>query len=436
MAALRSVVVRTTTAAACGARAATTAVVPAVTAVGGRRFMSEQHHRPEPSMADRLDALGTRRIFTEEHDMMREMARKFFQERIAPHHDAWEKEGMVSRDAWTEAGELGLLGITIPEEYGGPGADVQSAAVMWEEQAYAGLFGPGYAIHSDIVLPYIHHYGTEEQKQKYLPDACAGKCITAIAMTEPGAGSDLQGVSTTAIKDGDEWVLNGSKVFISNGQLSDAVVVVAKTDLEAKRAAHGLSLFIVDAGTPGFSKGKNLHKMGLKAQDTSELFFEDCRVPESALLGQLNKGFYHLMTELPQERLLLGVMAVAHAEACYEWTREYINERKAFSGTLANLQTVRHKMAELKTDIAVCRAFADQCILLHSEGRLNTEMASMVKYWCTDLESRVADACVQLHGGYGYMWEYPVCRAYVDARVQRIYGGANEIMKELISRSV
>ncbi|EDQ84891.1 uncharacterized protein MONBRDRAFT_35315 [Monosiga brevicollis MX1] len=392
--------------------------------------------RPEPSMSALLNDVGTRRIFNEDHDMMRESVRKFFENDVVPYHEAWEKEGQVPRAIWEKAGENGLLGIPIPEEYGGPGLDVYGAAIMWEEQAYAGCYGPGYAIHSDIVLPYVLHYGTEEQKHKYLPGACAGTQIAAIGMTEPGAGSDLQGISTTAVKDGDHWVINGSKVFISNGQMCDYVIVVAKTDLEAKRAAHGLSLFLVDAGTAGFTKGANLDKMGLKAQDTSELFFDDCRVPESAILGEVNKGFYYLMSELPQERLLLGVMATAHAEAMYEWTRAYINDRKAFGGTLANLQTVRHTMAELKTSIAVARAFTDQCIQLHAEGRLTQEMASMSKYWCTELEGKVADVCVQLHGGWGYMSEYKISRAFTDARVQRIYGGANEIMKELISRSV
>eukprot|EP00055_Hartaetosiga_balthica_P003162 m.6722 g.6722 ORF g.6722 m.6722 type:complete len:430 (+) comp2643_c0_seq1:24-1313(+) len=400
---------------------------------GYRRFLST---REEPCQSEKLTDIGTRRIFDSDHDMVRETARKFFHESVIPFHPQWEEEGIVPRSLWKEAGTLGLLGIPIPEEYGGPGFDTLSAAVMWEEQGYSGCFGPGFSIHSDIVLPYILHHGTEEQKQKYLPGACAGTTISAIAMTEPGAGSDLQGISTTAIRDGDEWVINGSKTFISNGQLADVVVVVAKTDLNAKRAAHGLSLFLVDGGTSGFSRGSNLKKMGLKAQDTSELFFDNCRIPINALLGEENKGFYHLMQELPQERLLLGAMGVAHAESLFEVTRDYINNRDAFGGKLFDLQTVRHKMAELKTEISVARAFMDQCIVLHQEKRLTPQMASMAKLHSTELESRVADACVQLHGGYGYMSEYFVSRGYVDARVQRIYGGANEVMKELISRSI
>eukprot|EP00730_Choanoeca_flexa_P005974 TRINITY_DN12060_c0_g2_i2.p1 TRINITY_DN12060_c0_g2~~TRINITY_DN12060_c0_g2_i2.p1 ORF type:complete len:422 (+),score=85.46 TRINITY_DN12060_c0_g2_i2:22-1266(+) len=399
----------------------------------GTRAMST---RPEPAMATSMTDIGTRRIFDDDHDLLRDAVRKFFQNEAVPNNDQYERDGQVSRDLWLKAGENGLLGIPIPEEYGGPGGDYLGATIMQEEQAYANLMGLGFAIHSDIVLPYILHYGTEDQKQKYLPACCSGEKVAAIAMTEPGAGSDLQGVGTTAVKDGEDWILNGSKVFISNGQLSDVVVVVAKTDLQAKRAAHGLSLFLVDADTAGFTKGKNLRKMGLKAQDTSELFFEDCRVPSSALLGEVNKGFYYLMNELPQERLLLGAMGVAHAEAMYEWTRDYVKDRKAFGGNLSNLQTIRHSLAEMKTSISVARAFVDQCIELHQDQRLTQEMASMAKYWCTELEHKTADMGVQLHGGWGYMLEYPIARAFVDARVQRIYGGSNEVMKELIARSI
>ena len=253
-------------------------------------------------------------------------------------------------------------------------------------------------------------------------------------MTEPGAGSDLQGMKTTAIKDGDDYILNGSKVFITNGWLADLVIVCAKTD--PTKGAKGISLFLVEAGTPGFTKGKKLKKMGMKAQDTAELFFEDVRLPKSALLGKEGAGFMYLMEELPQERLLIADMGVAAAEACYEWTRDYVKQRKAFGKTLSNLQTIQHKLAEMKTDIVVGRTFADHCLELHAAGKLDNGMASMAKYWLTDLQNKVADDCVQLHGGWGYMWEYPVCRAYVDGRVQSIYGGSNEIMKELIARSI
>jgi len=278
------------------------------------------------------------------------------------------------------------------------------------------------------------HYGTEEQKNEYLPKLCSGESISAIAMTEPGAGSDLQGMRTSAVKDGDDYILNGSKVFITNGWLADLVIVCAKTDPAA--GAKGISLFLVDANLPGFKKGKKLKKMGMKAQDTAELFFEDVRVPKSALLGKEGMGFIYLMKELPQERLLIADMGISAAEACYEWTRAYINERKAFGSTLSKLQTIQHKMAEMKTEIVVGRNFADNCLKLHAAGKLDNETASMAKYWLTDLQNKVANDCVQLHGGWGYMWEYPVARAFVDGRVQPIYGGTNEIMKELIARSI
>eukprot|EP00286_Rhodomonas_abbreviata_P005971 CAMPEP_0181326580 /NCGR_PEP_ID=MMETSP1101-20121128/21585_1 /TAXON_ID=46948 /ORGANISM="Rhodomonas abbreviata, Strain Caron Lab Isolate" /LENGTH=324 /DNA_ID=CAMNT_0023435065 /DNA_START=296 /DNA_END=1270 /DNA_ORIENTATION=+ len=320
----------------------------------------------------------------------------------------------------------------MPEEYGGMGLDAKYAAVHWEEQSYANTTGPGWTLHSEIVAPYLLHYGNEEQKEKYLPRMASGEIITAIGMTEPGAGSDLAGMRTTATRDGTDFILNGSKTYITNGFLSDMVIVCAKTDPE--KGAKGISLFLVDANTPGFEKGKVLNKMGMKAQDTCELFFEDCRIPESALLGELNKGFIYLMSELPQERLLIAIQAISSAEACYEWTREYVKDRKAFGSSLTNLQTVRHRLAAMKTECVVGRTFADQCVDLHANGRLDNSTASMAKYWLTDLQTKIADEAVQLHGGAGYMWEYNVARAYSDGRVARIYGGANEIMKELISR--
>jgi len=340
----------------------------------------------------------------------------------------------VPRELWTKAGELGLLSTMVPEEYGGLGLDCRYAAIMWEEQSYSGCTGPGFAMHSDIVAPYITNYGTEEQKQRILPKLVSGEWIGALGMTEPSAGSDFANIKTVAKKDGDDYIINGSKVFITNGWMCDVVIVCAKTD--SGKGAHGVSLFIVEDGMKGFVKGKKLEKMGLKAQDTSELFFEDLRVPASAMLGPENKGFYCVMNELPQERLLIADMAIASAEAVFELSREYANERKAFKGTLGDLQTVKHKLAEMKTDVVVGRAFVDQCIALHAEGKLDSTMASMAKYWASDLQSKIADHGVQLHGGWGYMWEYPVCRAYVDARVQSIYGGSNEIMKELIARSI
>ncbi|MBN3297618.1 ACADL protein, partial [Amia calva] len=392
--------------------------------------------RPEPHSAASLMDIGTRRIFSEEHDIFRQSVRRFFQEEVAPYHTQWEKEGQVSREVWKKAGEQGLLGLCIPAEQGGIGGDLLSAAIVWEEQMYSNCTGPGFSLHSDIVMPYISHYGTPSQVQRFIPPLAAGTSIAAIAMTEPGAGSDLQGVRTYAKRDGSDWILNGNKVFISNGWMSNVVVVVAVTDREATSAAHGLSLFLVEDGTPGFIKGRKLEKIGLKAQDTAELFFEDVRLPADALLGPENKGFYCLMAELLQERLLIGALAMASCEFMFEETRRYVMQRKAFGKTIAQLQTVQHKMAELKTEICVGRAFLDSCLQLHCEKRLDSPTASMAKYWASDLQNRVATECVQLHGGWGYMWEYPIAKAFVDSRVQLIYGGTNEIMKELIGRSI
>jgi long-chain-acyl-CoA dehydrogenase len=390
--------------------------------------------RGEPAQAGSLMDMGTRRIFNEDHDMFRDMVRKFYTEQVQPYHDKWEEDGHVPRELWTAAGELGMLAVTTPEKYGGPGCDIKYSAIVWEEQSYSGCTGPGFALHSEIVAPYLVRYGTEEQKERILPKLVSGEWIGALGMTEPSAGSDFANIKTVAKKDGDDFIINGSKVFITNGWHSDVCIVCAKTD--TSKGAHGISLFVVEEGMEGFKKGRKLKKMGMKAQDTSELFFEDLRVPKTALLGEENKGFYYVMQELPQERLLIADIAVASAEASYEWTRNYVKERKAFKGTISDLQTVRHKLAELKTECTVARTFVDQCIQLHSEEKLDSQMASMAKYWCTDLQSKAADIGVQLHGGWGYMWEYPICRAFVDARVQSIYGGSNEIMKELISRSI
>ncbi|XP_045337050.1 long-chain specific acyl-CoA dehydrogenase, mitochondrial isoform X2 [Leopardus geoffroyi] len=359
---------------------------------------SGKEKRLETPSAEKLTDIGTRRIFSSEHDIFRESVRKFFQEEVIPHHAEWEKAGEVSRELWEKAGKQGLLGINIAKHHGGIGGDLYSAAIMWEEQAYSNCSGPGFNLHSDIVMPYIVNYGSEEQIKRFIPQMTAGKCIGALAMTEPGAGSDLQGIRTNAKRDGSDWILNGSKVFISNGQLSDIVIVVAITNREAHSPAHGISLFLVENGMKGFIKGRKLHKMGLIAQDTAELFFEDVRLPASALLGEENKGFYHLMQELPQ--------------------------------------TVQHKLAELKTHICVTRAFVDSCLQLHEKKRLDSATAAMAKYWASDLQNTVAYDCVQLHGAWGYMWEYPIAKAYVDARAQPIYGGTNEIMKELIAREI
>jgi len=400
---------------------------------------SAVNNRTEGFQSGRFTDIGTRAIFDSDHDMFRESCRKFFQEHVVPYHAQWEKDGQVSRECWLEAGKLGLLGTNTPEEFGGIGGDWLSAMIVHEEQSYVNCSGPGFALHSDIVMPYITNYGTPEQIEKYIPAMTAGEKIGCLAMTEPGAGSDLQGVRTNAVRDGDDWIINGSKVFITNGWMSDVAVVVAITDKTAKSAAHGISLFLVDTNTPGYKKGKKLDKMGLKAQDTSELFFEDCRVPMSAVLGGekgVNKGFYQLMQELPQERLLIANLCTAACEYIFEETRDYVKQRKAFGKTLAQLKTIQHTLAEVKTETAVCRAFIDNCNYLHSEKRLDSATASMAKYWSTDLNNTVAYRCLQLFGGWGFMNEYPISRAYTDARVQTIYGGSNEIMKELIARTI
>jgi len=381
--------------------------------------------------------IGTRRIFNEDHDMFRENARKFFRDQLAPEHKRYESQGHVDRQTWLDLGGMGLLGVAVDAEVGGVGGSFKDEAVVLEEQIYAHCHAPAIMVHSTIVMPYFAHYGTPEQIEKYIPAMSSGEMVGAIAMTEPDAGSDLQGIRTRAVADGDDhYILNGSKVFITNGILSDVVVVVAITDPGAKSNAHGITLFAVDAGTPGFKKGRNLNKLGMKGHDTAELFFEDCRVPKSAIVGELNKGFYHLMTELPQERLALAITAIGHCEWMFEETRAYVNDRKAFGGSLFNLQTIQHKMAEMKTAITVCRTFIDECIELHDSKQLNNSSASMAKYWATDLENKVAGECLQMFGGWGYMSETKISRSYADARVQTIYGGSNEIMKELISRSI
>ncbi|XP_053141172.1 long-chain specific acyl-CoA dehydrogenase, mitochondrial-like isoform X2 [Hemicordylus capensis] len=406
--------------------------------VTGRFYQTEKNDsaRLETSSAKTLMDIGTRRIFSSDHDIFRQSVRKFFQEAVVPYHAEWEKAGQVSRELWEKAGEQGLLGITISEEHGGIGGDIFSSAIVLEEQMYVNCTGPGFSLHSDIVMPYISLYGSKEQIEKYIPKMVAGKCIGAIAMTEPGAGSDLQGMRTNAKKDGSDWILNGSKVFITNGWMCDLVIVVAVTNREARSPAHGISLFLVEDGMKGFIKGRKLDKIGLKAQDTAELFFEDVRLPASALLGEENKGFYYLMAELPQERLLIATLAIASCEFMFEETRNYVKQRKAFGKTIAHLQTVQHKLAELKTQICVGRIFLDSCLHLHSEKRLDSATASMAKYWASDLQNSVATQCVQLHGGWGYMWEYPIAKSFVDSRVQPIYGGTNEIMKELIARDI
>ena len=375
-----------------------------------------------------------RTLFDEDHVAFRDSVRRFLESEVAPFHDHWEEQGHVDRQIWNKAGANGFLCPTMPEAYGGAGVDKRFSVVVMEEGARINATGMGWGLHSEIVAPYLLHYGSEHLKRKYLPGMASGELVGAIAMTEPAAGSDLQGVRTTAVRDGDHYILNGSKIFITNGYLSDLVIVVAKTD--ATKGAKGTSLLVVDTSMAGFTKGKPLKKAGMKAQDTCELFFDNVRVPAENLLGEEGNGFVYLMQELPWERLQIAVIAMASAEAALDWTIKYTNERKAFGQEIAKFQNTRFKLAEMKTEIQVGRVFVDRCIELILENKLDPATASMAKYWCSDLQFKVMDECVQLHGGYGYMWEYPITRAWADARVQRIYGGTNEIMKELISRSL
>ncbi|HEX6296665.1 MAG TPA: acyl-CoA dehydrogenase family protein [Burkholderiales bacterium] len=375
-----------------------------------------------------------RTLFSPEHDTFRDSVRRFMQEEVVPHDERWQEQGYADKDVWRKAGANGFLCPTMPPEYGGSGADKLYSVVLMEEQARANNSTLGFGLHSEIVAPYLLAYGAEALKKKYLPKMASGEMVGAIAMSEPAAGSDLQGVKTTAIRKDGFYLLSGSKTFITNGWNCDMVIVVAKTD--PAKGAKGTSLFIVDTSMQGFGKGKRLKKMGLKGQDTAELFFDNVEVPAGNLLGQEGNGFIYLMQELPWERLQIAIAAAAKAEAAIEWTRTYVTERKAFGRTVSSFQNTRFKLAELATEVQVARVFVDKCIELLLHKNLDTATASMAKYWVTDLECKVMDECVQLHGGYGYMWEFPIARAYVDARVQRIYGGTNEIMKEVISRSM
>ena len=375
-----------------------------------------------------------RTLFNGDHEIFRGTVRRFVDNEIAPFHAEWEKDGKISREAWTKAGKLGLLCASVPEEYGGGGVDRTFSIILMEELARAGASGPGFGLHSEIVAPYINRYGSPEQKEKYLPKMAKGEIIGAIAMTEPGAGSDLQAVRTTAIKDGNELVINGSKTFVTNGAMADVVIVVCKTDPEA--GARGTSLVLVEADTEGFRKGRNLEKIGMKAQDTSELFFNEARVPMTNMLGEEGKGFVYLMQELAWERLQVAVSAVASMEAALEWTIDYAKERMAFGEPIINLQNTQFKLAEAKTEVTVARTFVDKLISLMLEDKLDAETAAMAKWWTSDLQNKVIDECLQLHGGYGYMWEFPIARAWADARVQRIYAGSNEIMKVIIGRGL
>jgi acyl-CoA dehydrogenase len=370
----------------------------------------------------------------EELLVLRDAARKFFTTELGPHQARWEEQGIVDRDAWTKTGAAGFLLAEMPVEYGGGGGDYRHETVIMEEQLRAGASGLGSQVHSQIVAPYFLNYGTEEQKQKWLPKMATGASVGAIAMTEPNTGSDLQGVRTTAIRDGDEYIINGSKTYISNGQHCDLVIVVAKTD--PTQGAKGISLIVVEANTPGFQRGRNLKKMGQAAADTSELFFADCRVPVGNCLGDEGKGFVQLMQQLPQERLNIAQAAVVEMERAIAMTIEFVKQRKAFGQRVLDFQNTKFKLAECKTEAFIARTFVDQCLVRHMAGELDASTASMAKYWCTDKQNQIIDTCLQLHGGAGYMEEYPISGMYKDARVQSIYGGTNEIMKELISRTL
>jgi len=378
-----------------------------------------------------------RDLFESEHDMFRESFRRFLEKEIVPRAEEFERDGIMDRAIFARAGAAGFLAMEAPEEYGGGGVkDFRYNTVIIEEVADTAIGGSGLGItlHNDICLPYFLHLCNEEQKQRWLPGICSGELVTAIAMTEPGIGSDLASMSTTAVRDGDVYIVNGSKTFITNGINADLVITAVKTDPTQRH--KGMSLVVIERGMEGFERGRNLEKIGLHSQDTAELFFTDVRVPVENLLGAEGEGFRYLVTNLPQERLSIAVAGLAAARSAYRWTLEYVKERQAFGQPIAGFQNTRFKLAELATEIAVAEAFIDKAILAHNHGQLTAEEAAMAKWWCTELQARATDTGVQLHGGYGFMTEYPIARAYADARVTRIYGGTTEIMKEIIGRSI
>lgn len=375
-----------------------------------------------------------RNIFSQEHEMWRDSVRKFVEKEIVPHHEQWEKDGIVPRELWLKAGEAGLLCCTVPEEYGGLGLDYLFDAVVYEELWRVGASGPGFLIHTDLVATYILSFGTDEQKRYWLPKMVKGEAIGSLGMTEPHAGSDLKAVRTQAVRDGDEFVINGQKVFISNGQLCDVIVLATKTDSQA--GAHGVTLFLVDAATPGFNRGQNLEKLGMKAQDTSELFFDNMRIPANAMLGGEGQGFKLMMTKLPQERLAQAIRSATVTEVMLEWTVDYTAERQAFGQSIGDFQNTQFVLADLKARSVMARVFTDKCIDLFMKGELDPVDAAMAKMVTSELHCEAADKCLQLFGGWGYMWEYPISRAYADARIVKIAGGSIEIMKTIIAREM
>ena len=378
-----------------------------------------------------------RTLFHDEHELFRESVRSFIARELVPHHEDWERAGIVDRDVFRKAGRHGFLAMAAPEEHGGGGvADFRYNVVIAEEIQQAGVnaAGLGWTLHNDICLPYFLTLTTDEQRARWLPGICSGELITAIAMTEPGIGSDLASMTTAAVLDGDHYVVNGSKTFITNGINADLVITAVKTDPSQRHA--GMSLVVIERGMPGFERGRNLEKIGMHAQDTAELFFTDVAVPVANRLGEEGSGFRSLVTKLPQERLSIAVTGVAAARAALDLTLDYVKERTAFGQPIGSFQNSRFRLAEMATEVEIAQTFVDRCVLALNEGQLTAEEAAMAKWWCTELQKRVVDACVQLHGGYGYMAEYPIARAYADARITTIYGGTTEIMKEIIGRSL
>lgn len=375
-----------------------------------------------------------RNLFNEDHEAFRSMVRRFIDNEIAPYHAQWEESGVVPRELWLKAGAAGMLCCTVPEQYGGVGADYLFDVVVFEEMARSGFSGPGFMIHCDLVATYIASFGSEAQKKKWLPLMVTGEAIGSLGMTEPHAGSDLKAIRTKAVRDGDDFVISGQKVFISNGQLCDVIVLATKTDSTA--GAKGVTLFLVDTSLPGFRRGKNLHKLGMKAQDTSELFFDEVRVPAAAMLGEEGRGFELMMTKLAQERLAQAIRSATVAETVIDWTIEYTGNRKAFGKTIGDFQNTQFKLAELKTEAVVGRQFTDKCIETFMKGELNAVDAAMAKMWLSNMHCKVVDECLQLFGGWGYMWEYPIARAYADARIVKIAGGSIEVMKHIIGRQL
>ncbi len=377
----------------------------------------------------------TDRFFEDEHRMFRDSVRKFVEREIVPHHSQWEKDGVVPRELWRTAGSHGFLCLQVPEAYGGVGLeDFRFNMIMIEELVRVGASGPGFTVHGDIVAPYLIHYGSEEQKKKYLPKMVSGDCIGAIAMTEPNTGSDLAAIKTSAVRSGNHYLLNGQKTFITNGLLNDLLIVVVKTDPQAGH--EGISLFLLERGAEGYERSPKLEKLGMHAQDTCEAFFKDVKVPAENLLGQEGAGFFYLMQQLPQERLAVAVGAVMACEAALDVTVQYCKDRTAFGRPIGKFQHNRFKLAEMKTEIEIGRVFVNHCVLLHNEGELSAETAAMAKWWTSELQKRVMDTCLQLHGGYGYMKEYFIARSFIDSRVQTIYAGTTEIMKEIIGRGM